>query len=147
MLQSHLHVTLCNTCPVPQKRSVLESRVSHTEHWNGSRSCTIICFVYAFPITEDTSLKLLGGRFIGALCLPTQVMNQKSTWFRKEKNSFPMLKSTSTTCLELIFLCIKPSLSKSPLDLRNTEIDLTPCWNTSSLGQLLQTRRVTEKQA
>lgn len=60
--------------------------------------CTIIYFVYAFRITEETSLKLLRRfkHFSGAPCLTTKVTNQKSTVFRKEKNKQP------TQCLKVL---------------------------------------------
>lgn len=84
--------------------------------------------------------------FIGTLCLLPQVMNQIPTEFRmKKKKSYSMLKSTSETHLELIFLCIKIT-SENPPDLRDVEINWTPCWNTSSLGQLLWSCRATEEQ-
>lgn len=114
-------------------------------------ACTIIYFMYAFHITEETSLKLLRERFkhfSGALCLPTQVMNHKTTGFtiKKKKKSYSMLKSTSETHLEPIFLCIKIPWSESPPDLRDVEINWTLCWNTSSLGQLPRSCGATEEQ-
>lgn len=57
-----------------------------------------------------------------------------------------MLKSTSATYLEPTFLCMKAPQSESHLGLRGLEINWTPCWNTSSLQQLLQLRGAAEKQ-
>lgn len=74
------------------------------------------------------------------------IKNQQGSEWRKKRKSYSMLKSTSETQLGLIFLCIKIPWSENPLEHWDAEINWTPCWNTSSLGQLLWSCGPTEEQ-